>query len=317
MTSEALHLYYFPTSFYSQKALIALREKGLSYKETVINITSGEQLEPWFLRLNPAGKVPCLKIGDKLITESEQIVDAVDRIQNGKGTRLVPDPATTEGQTVSKWRTKIDDIQAEDVTFGVLLNPELHTPDIKVPKAFLSGKDAYTSKMKSTIEKLEAMKVKNPDLQQAIDSKIAENKIRIGDSRFSLTNISKYLEEVDAAFDEIETHLRNNKIEHKRWLCGSQFTAADINLCVLLGRIDFIGLLDRFVDPQKRPALLEYWNQSQQRETVRLTTDVMTAMKKYMMKKMLTLATKVAGGSLVAVGVVALSVLLAKRINTS
>ena len=52
------------------------------------------------------------------------------------------------------------------------------------------------------------------------------------------------------------------------WFCGQQFTAADIILCVLLGRLDFMGLGERYHSTDKRPCLHSYWQQAQKRPSV-------------------------------------------------
>ena len=45
----------------------------------MVFIHLGDQNEDWFLRMNPGGQVPVLKDGEKVITESENIVDYVDK----------------------------------------------------------------------------------------------------------------------------------------------------------------------------------------------------------------------------------------------
>ena len=57
------------------------------------------------------------------------------------GPNLVPDPTTTEGKCVADWRAKIDSIPAEVITYGVMLNPELHTDSLKIPKFLIKTKE--------------------------------------------------------------------------------------------------------------------------------------------------------------------------------
>ena len=64
---------------------IALEEKQLEYEETFVSLPRGDQNEIWYLHLNPKGLVPMLKIGDALVPESEHILNAIDRLENGKG----------------------------------------------------------------------------------------------------------------------------------------------------------------------------------------------------------------------------------------
>jgi glutathione S-transferase len=54
----------------SDRALWALEEKGVPYHVEWVNLSRGEGRTPAFLALNPAGKVPLLKDGDVILTES-------------------------------------------------------------------------------------------------------------------------------------------------------------------------------------------------------------------------------------------------------
>ena len=60
------------------QVLIALKEKGVSYESTVVGLTTSGTYAPWFLKLNPKGQVPVLKIGDKVVPDSEAIIDVID-----------------------------------------------------------------------------------------------------------------------------------------------------------------------------------------------------------------------------------------------
>jgi len=312
MASKQLELYYYPTSFFSQKVLIALKEKRLPYIEHVVNLPGKEVNEPWFLRLNPKGQVPALKVGSRLINESERIIEVLDGMLIGSGeeVRLIPLTGTPEGDLVSEWRRKLDAIEVELITFGVILNPELHTAHIKVPSFVLTSKDAYNKGLHEMIFKLEKMKKENPDLTEALDNKIKLTKLRTGASHYDLEVTRKTLDDLEGVMDDVEAQLRaSKKANVDAWLCGHRFTIADINLCVLLGRLDLVGYLHRYVDPSKRPALVKYWNAALQRETVGSTVDVISALKTYYKKKMLR---HVAWGALVA-GVVVVAGLVVAR----
>ncbi|XP_005096784.1 ganglioside-induced differentiation-associated protein 1 [Aplysia californica] len=315
MTDETLHLYLFPASFFSQKIRIALEEKQLKYKETFISLFAKEQNEVWFLRINPQGQVPVLKIGDAIVTDSERILEAVDKLESGKGKRLVPDVSTEEGKLVSEWRKRFNSVDVENLSYGVMLNTEL-VPDKAKVKALTSGMTlkGYHEGMQKAIADLEAKKEKNPDLIDALDAKIATSQGRL-QNQFLKEDIEKVLNDVEKVLDDVEIQLRKSRTENilEHWLCGPNYTAADIFLCVLLGRLDWIGLLDRYADPEKRPALVEYWMQAQQRPSVKkcvlhAIADVVNHHKKK-------IATRVAGGTAVAGAAVLLGVFIAKKIK--
>ncbi len=67
-------LYYHPFSNCSQRVLLLLEEKGLSYQKRVINLIKSEQLQEPFLAINPKGRVPAIAYKDKNYVESCDIM---------------------------------------------------------------------------------------------------------------------------------------------------------------------------------------------------------------------------------------------------
>lgn len=45
----------------------------------MIDIHTGHQYDPWYMRMNPAGTVPTLQDGEKIIKDSEEIISYIDR----------------------------------------------------------------------------------------------------------------------------------------------------------------------------------------------------------------------------------------------
>lgn len=63
---------------------MAMIEKKLPYKLHEVDITKGEQYQPWFLEINPRGEVPVLVDGVKTIPDSARIIDYLeDNFSNG------------------------------------------------------------------------------------------------------------------------------------------------------------------------------------------------------------------------------------------
>ncbi|MEP5154081.1 glutathione S-transferase family protein [Planktotalea sp.] len=63
------------------KVLMLLMETDSEFEYVPINIRAGEQHKPEFLAINPAGKVPVLKDGDAIQTESNAILLSIARDQ--------------------------------------------------------------------------------------------------------------------------------------------------------------------------------------------------------------------------------------------
>ncbi len=73
-----LTLYTHPMSPCAQKVRITLAEKGLDYRSVHIDLPGKENLEPWYLALNPTGVVPTLTDGHRVIIESSLICEYVE-----------------------------------------------------------------------------------------------------------------------------------------------------------------------------------------------------------------------------------------------
>ena len=85
-----MKFFYNPISTYSQKALMALLEKGVSFEPQVVNVMSPEGRAA-YEALYPLGKIPLLVDDDgTLLPESSAIVEFLELRFAGQGTRLLP-----------------------------------------------------------------------------------------------------------------------------------------------------------------------------------------------------------------------------------
>ncbi|WP_432473227.1 glutathione S-transferase family protein [Amphritea sp. HPY] len=71
-------LYTHPMSPCAQKVRIVLAEKQLSWQPRLINLQQKENLEPWYLALNPLGVVPTLVEDETPIIESSIICEYLE-----------------------------------------------------------------------------------------------------------------------------------------------------------------------------------------------------------------------------------------------
>ena len=60
---------------YAQRTHLALREKGLAYKHTEVDLSNKPA---WFEQVSPYSKVPVLKVGDEVIYESAIINEYIE-----------------------------------------------------------------------------------------------------------------------------------------------------------------------------------------------------------------------------------------------
>lgn len=76
--NESLTLYHYWRSSASWRVRWALALKGLTYESRPINLLKGEQRSAPYLKLNPAGQVPCLLIAGDPCCESMAIIEYLD-----------------------------------------------------------------------------------------------------------------------------------------------------------------------------------------------------------------------------------------------
>jgi glutathione S-transferase len=83
------------------RAAWALEEVGAEYEYVEVDLKRGEGQKPWFLAINPAGKVPVLIDGDQVITESAAI--CVHLAEKFPASRLLPPVGSPERTECFKW----------------------------------------------------------------------------------------------------------------------------------------------------------------------------------------------------------------------
>ena len=83
------------------RALWALEEAGAEYEYVEVDLKRGEAREPWFLKLNPGGKVPILEDDGTIITESAAVCMHVAEKHPDSG--MLPPVGTPERTECYKW----------------------------------------------------------------------------------------------------------------------------------------------------------------------------------------------------------------------
>ena len=85
MSSPNIKLFHANWSLCSQMVRVALYEKGLNFSEKHIKLCDqypeGENLSKDFLKLNPLGTVPVIKINEKVTYDSVKIIRELDKLQ--------------------------------------------------------------------------------------------------------------------------------------------------------------------------------------------------------------------------------------------
>lgn len=106
-----MKLYFHPLSTYSQKALIALYEKDISFEREVIALFDPE-VRAQYKKLYPLAKVPLLIDGDKFIPESTIIIEYIDGLPGKPGVKLIPEDRETARKT--RFQDRLADLYLDD-----------------------------------------------------------------------------------------------------------------------------------------------------------------------------------------------------------
>ena len=126
-----LELYHHGTSVCAAKPRIVLGEKGLQWTSHYIDILTGEQFAPAYLKLNPKGEVPTLVHDGFVLHQSTLIGEYLDEV--------FPDPPLKPDNARDRYRMRLwgKRIDEEVEIFG----QRLASPEAKAAfMAFLARK---------------------------------------------------------------------------------------------------------------------------------------------------------------------------------
>ncbi len=102
-----MKLYHAPISTCSQKVRLVLAEKGLTYDSQFVDLMAGQQFAPDYLAKNPAGVVPTLEDGGRVLVESTLINEYLEDAYPDPG--LAP-AAPADRHAMRLWTRKIDEL---------------------------------------------------------------------------------------------------------------------------------------------------------------------------------------------------------------
>jgi len=265
-----LKLYFYPASFYSQRAVFTLHEKGLSFDHKLVSLYKGEQYSPEYLRLNPNGQVPTLQDGVKIIPDSSAIIEYLeDNFSNGKYPRLLPLDKSSEAYCkIIAFTEDFLKLEIPVLTYGTLHNETLRQsvalPKILVKKMVEGTKGPHMKVLERAIEEV-------PDARELLQRKKVTMQA-FGEAIRDPARHQQAIRGVEAFLEKAENELASHTGDRVNWwLCGPSFSLADIDLCVLLNRICMLGLQKQlFVGC--RPHLGTYLRRARQRPAFQKTT---------------------------------------------
>nr|XP_053642431.1 ganglioside-induced differentiation-associated protein 1-like isoform X2 [Cherax quadricarinatus] len=270
---NALKLYYWYTSFYSQRVLMALYEKRVPFKTQIVSLLAEEQYEPKFLKLNPRAEVPVLTDGVKVIPDSTRIIEYLeDNFSNGQFGQLTPkEKGSEESKTIQKFRDLLETLPIPALTFGTAIHPEL--VDNPKPPFTPSVLKQMKENAKNRHVVIRGHAEKAPEFQKVLMEKAAA--VEHGALKLNRTReeMDEVLKEFDLALQKVELQLSSHTGDKSAWwLCGEMFSIADVDLAILLNRLNCLGYELKFWAGGKRPFLETYWHKIQKRDSFKRAT---------------------------------------------
>ncbi len=232
-----LTLYAFHNSICTQKVFITLAEKEIAYDEKLVNLFASEQFDPAYLKLNPKGVVPTLVHDGRAIPESTLICEYLDETSPDRP--LVPaDPYLKARMRL--YSKLVDEAVFEatrELSFSAMFRERMkNMPAEQREKRFTNvGDPSRRARFESTYE----LGVESPYVFQAIG------------------NWEKAFRQMDASLAPAPDG------DGGPWLVSGMFSLADINMIPFVWRIEFLDLIDIWMDDYPRVA--EWWARAKAR----------------------------------------------------
>jgi glutathione S-transferase len=210
---QRLVLYNAPQSTCSQRVRFVLHEKGLDFAEQKLDLFSGDQLRPDYLKINPNGVVPSLVDGSSVIVDSAVIIEYLDEVYP-EPTALVP----------------LDPVKRAAMRSFIRYTDEVPTPAVRVPSYNLAFLPHFSEMSQDDFIALAESKPLRKDFL-----------LSMGRSGFSPQEMSKAMERLRQAIARMSETLR---IGGGRWLMGANITLADVAIMPIIVRMEDLGLSD-------------------------------------------------------------------------
>ena len=226
-----LELYHYGDSLCSMKTRLCLLEKGVTFESHFIDLMNWEHLTDSYKKLNPNSVVPTIVHNGIPIIESTIINQYIDEVFDGPP--LTPDEPVSRAQ-MRVWTKLQDDIlhpAIQKPTFNLLVKPKLSQKSDEELDEWLNSHPLEKSR------KLFRGAARGPVNQEALDEATRQ---------------------FNFVFERMEKVLSENS-----WLCGEEYTLADIACAPILDRLGQCEWLNLF-DPY--PQLSRWSDQIRQRE---------------------------------------------------
>ena len=203
-------LYNAPQSTCSQRVRFVMNAKALPFEDRRLDLFSGDQLKPEYLKINPNGVVPALLHDGRAILDSAVIIEYLDEV--------VTDAPFTPKDAVERARMR---------TMMRYID-EIPTPAVRVPSYNL----AFLPHFQDMTEEAFAALANSKPLRK-------EFLLSMGRTGFSQKEMDQALDRLHRAVARMDQWIAESG---GPWLMGSMLTLADIAVMPVIVRMDDVNL---------------------------------------------------------------------------
>ncbi len=257
----------------SQRIRACLSELNIAYKSHKIETDANPRsiILKEILRGQPKQQIPMLLHNGRAVYDSRIQMDYLIK-QQGQDGQMVP-KGDEEKSKLASWLSKKSGIDEED--FRLIKGNEIFTVSLPLVGAVLEQK---------SITELIKVFLYNRFSRRPMTSTVVRKLklVSILESTVLADAFESAKEALETELDEAEHSLK----EHgEAWLTGETFTQIDIELMILLDRLDLVTILEDLFDAH-RPNLRSYWQRLKSRKSYKAAilkhrrSDVANARKK-------------------------------------
>lgn len=206
-----LVLYHNDMSLCAQKVRVCLAEKGLEWESRHLVLRAGEHQQAWYRNLNRRAVVPTLVDGDKVVPESNVILEYVDE--------TYPDPPLAPKNPYDRARMRLWTKQ---------LDEDIHDASAAILSFGVAFRHQYIERGELGQKMLEAIPnvFKRERRRDVIEKGIDSQHVIIAVKRMVLL------------LDEMEEALAAHQ-----WLACEEYTLADVAFTPYLARLEHLNIL--------------------------------------------------------------------------
>ena len=227
-----LELYHYPYSTCSQKVRLVLAEKNLDFTSHEVDLMSGAQHDPAYVKLNPNHVVPTLVHDAMVLIESTLINEYLDDAFPEIALR----PATPAGRHALRMWTK-------------LLDEKVHPATAVV--TFAIGPRMILLQQPEEVREANIAAIPDPKARAARRS-VIEHGVKAPEFAGALTQMIDLLDSMERA------------LASAKWLSGESYGLADAAALPYVLRLDHSGMSPLLAD-SARPGLADWYRRAQAR----------------------------------------------------